>query len=228
MSIRPLSREELREIDRRAARDFGLPTLLLMENAGRGAALILETTLPPDAKIVVVCGMGNNGGDGGVVARHLDGAGFSVRVVRLGDPAKASPDAATQADILQKAAIHQEVWDDRVDSVTLDALFAGADWIVDALLGTGLSRPVEGVSREVIAAMNRSKKPILSLDIPSGLDADRGEPLGDAVQATITATFVAPKLGFGHPGASRSTGRVEVVAIGVPSAILGAFRENFS
>jgi NAD(P)H-hydrate epimerase len=98
-----------------------------------------------------------------------------------------------------------------------------ADWVVDALLGTGLTRPVEGNLRMVIEAMNRSGKPILALDLPSGLDADSGQPLGVAVRARATATFVAPKLGFAASGADAYTGKVTVVDIGVPRAILEPF-----
>ena len=97
---------------------------------------------------------------------------------------------------------------------------AEADWIVDGLLGTGLTRPVEGALRLLIEALNRSGKPILALDVPSGLDADSGVPLGAAVQAHATATFVAAKLGFNAPGASDYTGRVAVIDIGMPRKLL--------
>ena len=100
---------------------------------------------------------------------------------------------------------------------------AEADWVVDALLGTGLSRPVEGHLAAAIEALNRSGKPILALDLPSGLDADTGRPLGVAVRAEATATFVAPKLGFDAPGAAAYTGEVAVIDIGVPRRLLEPF-----
>ena len=108
-------------------------------------------------------------------------------------------------------------------AVSPPGIAAEADWVVDALLGTGLSRPVEGDLAAAIEALNRSRKPILALDLPSGLDADTGRPLGVAVRAEATATFVAPKLGFDAPGAAAYTGRVAVIDIGVPGRILEPF-----
>ncbi len=221
MNLRPLTREEVRSIDRLAAGTYGLPTLVLMENAGRGAAEILRREVPAPARAVIACGMGNNGGDGGVVARHLDAAGYRVTVALFGETGSPSRDASVQIGILSASGVAMATAP--ASPAALDALFAGADWIVDGLLGTGLSRPVEGPLRQAIAAMNRSGRPILALDLPSGLDCDSGEPLGEAVRAAITATFVAPKVGFSRPGASAFTGRVEVVEIGVPRRILGPF-----
>jgi NAD(P)H-hydrate epimerase len=217
MTVRPLSRDEVRSIDRRAADEFGLSTLVLMENAGRGAFEILGGAISPPARVVVACGPGNNGGDGGVVARHLDAAGYAVVVAWFAPADKIAGDANVQHRILEASRIDQRHW---LDATDLDDLFADASWIVDGLLGTGLTRPVEGLLREVIEAMNRSNRPILALDLPSGLDADSGEPLGAAVRATRTATFVAPKLGFSRPGTDAYTGRVDVVAIGVPRRLL--------
>lgn len=223
MILRPLSRAEVRSLDARAADELGLPTLVLMENAGRGAADWLRARLTPDARVVIVCGPGNNGGDGGVVARHLDGWGFDVRVLWFARADRLSADAATQHAILDRSGIVQMMIDGSIDATRLDALFAGADWLVDALLGTGLTRPAEGALAEVIAALNRSGRPILALDLPSGLDADTGRPLGVAVRATATVSFVAPKLGFDWPGgAATFTGDVHVVDLGLPRRLLGS------
>jgi len=227
MRLRPLSREEVRGIDRRAADECGMPTLILMENAGRGAAAWLRDRLATSAdRVVIACGPGNNGGDGGVVARHLDAWGIPVRVVWFAEPGRLRGDAAAQWTIVEKSGIQQSAWDDSVADASprLDALFAGADWVVDALLGTGLTRPVEGTLRNVIEAINRSGKPVLALDLPSGLDADSGQPLGNAVRATATATFVAPKLGFGSPEARNYTGEVVIIEIGAPRRILEPYR----
>jgi NAD(P)H-hydrate epimerase len=223
MEVRPLSREEVRSIDVRAAEEFGLPTLVLMENAGRGAAERLRESLAPGGRVVVACGPGNNGGDGGVVARHLEVDDHPVRVVWFAHAAKLASDAAVQHRILATSGLDQQAWEGPVAPERLDELFRGADWIVDALLGTGLTRPVEGPLRDVIEAMNRSGKPVLALDLPSGLDADTGRPQGVAVRATTTVTFVAPKLGFARPGADAYTGRVYVVGIGVPRRLLEPF-----
>ncbi len=224
MTLRPLSREESRAVDVRA-RDIGLSTLVLMENAGRGACEILLAELPAGARVVVACGAGNNGGDGGVLARHLDARGVDVRVVWFAPLESIAGDARVQHTILAGAEIRQEEWPGPVEPASLEALFAEADWVVDGLLGTGLTRPVEGLYRDVIEAMNRSRRPILALDLPSGLGADSGDPLGEAVRATITATFVGRKLGFARPEAATFTGRVEVVDIGVPRRLLAGFVE---
>jgi NAD(P)H-hydrate epimerase len=260
MTIRPLSRDEVRFIDVQAAQELDMPTVILMENAGRGAAAwIRDQGVPARAKVLILCGPGNNGGDGGVVARHLDLWGYRVQVVWFARANHLKGDAAVQFQILDRAGFDQTCWDDepsiipgRLDALLggtdwvvdallgclddapsiidhlarLDMLLGGADWIVDALLGTGLTRPVEGILRAVIMAMNRSGKPILALDLPSGLDADTGQPLGVAVRAQATVTFVAPKLGFAVAGADTYTGKVTVVDIGVPRAILEAYQVN--
>ena len=221
--LRPLSRDESRAIDVLAA-EIGLSTLVLMENAGRGAADLLDREAAPEARIVIACGPGNNGGDGGVIARHLDARGRAVRIVWFAPKENIARDADVQHHILEASGLDQQTEGDALDDASLDALFHDAEWIVDALLGTGLTRAVEGAMRLVIDAMNRSGKPILAVDVPSGLDADSGQPLGTAVRAAITATFVSAKIGFALPGASAYTGRVEVVAIGVPRRLLEAFR----
>jgi NAD(P)H-hydrate epimerase len=231
MIVRPLTREEVRSIDGRAERELGLSTLVLMENAGRGAAAWLRDRggVSSSARVLIVCGPGNNGGDGGVVARHLDAWGVSVRVAWFARAGQIRGDAAVQRDVLARSGIEQTFEEDAgagsgsggIDR--LDALISEADWVVDALLGTGLTRPVEGTLHATISALNRSGKPILALDLPSGLDADSGRPLGVAVRARATATFVAPKRGFSAPGAGDYTGEVAVVEIGVPRCLLEPF-----
>jgi NAD(P)H-hydrate epimerase len=231
LRLRPLARDEVRSIDARAAAEFAMPTTILMENAGRGAAALLRDrialTTPQATRVLILCGPGNNGGDGGVVARHLELWGFTVQVVWFADPTKLPGDAAVQWDILARSGIGQTAWQEEQASAgpgQLDALLAGAEWVVDGLLGTGLTRPVEGTLKTVIEAINRAGKPVLSLDLPSGLDADHGIPLGVAVRASFTATFVAPKLGFVAPGAASYTGDVHVIEIGVPRRLIEPFQ----
>jgi NAD(P)H-hydrate epimerase len=228
MTIRPLSRAELRSIDKRSAEELGLPTLVLMENAGRGAAAWLAERAPTTTRVLVLCGPGNNGGDGGVMARHLDAWGYPVRVVWFAAADRLRGDAAAQWNILAKSGIDQVAWDLEAtpsadESDRLDALIAQSDWVVDGLLGTGLTRSVEGPLERVIAAINRSGRPVLALDLPSGLDTDTGQPLGIAVRAVATASFAAPKLGFNAPGARDYTGEVVVMDIGVPRCLLEPF-----
>lgn len=252
--MRPMSRQEVRGLDEKAAGELGMPTLLLMENAGRGAASWLAElvgAIPPDAggrpftppptlpdpevphgppppRMLILCGPGNNGGDGGVVARHLDAWGFPVEVVWFARSDQLRGDAAVQWSILARSGIAQSAWfddhpGDAIDPAAIRDLLAGADWLVDGLLGTGLSRPVEGPLRTVIEAINDSGRPAFALDLPSGLDADTGSPLGVAVRAEATATFAAPKLGFNAPGALDYTGKVAVIDIGLPRVLLAPY-----
>jgi NAD(P)H-hydrate epimerase len=223
MNIRPLSRDEVRSIDVVAHDDFLMPTVVLMENAGRGAASWLASKLKPGQKVVIACGPGNNGGDGGVVARHLDAWGFDIHLAWFADLARLKGDAAIQRDILSRSGISSETISETTPDDQIDALWLGADWLVDGLLGTGLTRPVEGLLARAIASMNRSGLPILALDLPSGLDTDTGLPLGEAIRARATTTFVAPKIGFGEPNARTYTGEVVVIEIGVPRALLRPF-----
>lgn len=230
--LRPLSRDEVRALDEHAAVELGLPTMVLMENAGRGAARVLswamsETGLTNQAEplplVVVVCGPGNNGGDGAVLARHLDGAGLArVHVVWTTPPGELRGDAPAQYRILQASGVEQS----RVfDPVELESITRQADWVVDGLFGTGLTRPLlpGDLAGDVVRVINQSGKPVLALDIPSGMDADTGDVAGVAIQARLTATFVAPKHGFFAPGASQWTGRVEIVDIGLPRQLLRRF-----
>ncbi|WP_152052665.1 NAD(P)H-hydrate epimerase [Tautonia marina] len=222
--LRPLARDEVRSIDARAADELGLPTLVLMENAGRGAAECLRVAAGPEPKrVLILCGSGNNGGDGAVVARHLDAWGWPVRVrwTVLADQLRGDP--ATQHAILDRAGFDQRSLTDAND---LDPQLSWADWVVDGLLGTGLTRAVEGSLRDVIEAVNASGKPVLALDLPSGLDCDTGRPLGVAIRARCTTSFVARKRGFDAPGASDWTGAVQVVEIGVPGLLLDPFRSR--
>ena len=231
MRIRPLSRDEVRSIDARCRDDFAVPTLLLMENAGRGAAAWLQGRVESSAVpggidrplVVIACGPGNNGGDGAVVARHLDAAGVDVRIVWFAPREQLRGDAAIQRAIVDRCPIDAVEVGPDVPPEALDRLWDEADWLVDALLGTGLTRPVEGILARAIVSMNRSGRPILALDLPSGLDADSGRPLGDAIRADATTTFVAAKLGFARLGADGYTGQVVVIPIGAPRAALLPF-----
>ncbi|MCS6911533.1 MAG: NAD(P)H-hydrate epimerase, partial [Anaerolineales bacterium] len=160
-----LSRAQVRELDRRAIEEFGVPGVVLMENAGRGAAELL-VRLGARGPVVIACGKGNNGGDGLVIARHLDNRGVGVQVLLLADPAELSGDAATNFRIVQRSGLAVRVWPGAGE---LAAALAGADWVVDALFGTGLRGPVPAPWAEAIAAINAAGRPVLAVDIPSGL-----------------------------------------------------------
>ncbi len=209
-----LSRQQAREIDQRAIREHGMTGLVLMENAGRGCAELLER-LGIDGPVSICTGKGNNGGDGYVIARHLDNAGRLVRVVSAVDP------SALEGD----AAVNHQVWKSGGGAVEVvpvggwDAAVRGSDWIVDALLGTGIGGEVRSPFVEAIDAINGSGGRVLAIDLPSGLDCDTGDRLGRCVRACHTATMVAAKRGLVAEGANEWTGEIHVVDIGIPRSL---------
>lgn len=231
-----LSRDEVRELDRRAIHDFGVPGVVLMENAGRGCAELLMRLNPGRTPTVILCGPGNNGGDGFVIARHLDNHGWPVEVRLFADPNKLSGDAAVNFRPLGASGIAGRPYPDwfasgmgdgvyQRDLAAAPAAWAGG-WIVDALFGTGLSRGIGAPVELAVAAVNASRAPVLAVDIPSGLDCDTGEPLGPTVRAGHTATFVAAKTGFRNPNARAWTGEVHVIDIGAPRALVDEYRNR--
>ena len=180
--------EQVRELDRIAIEERGIPGAVLMERAGSAAFGILRERWPQARRITLLCGIGNNGGDGFVAARRAREAGLDVRVLQLGDAARLHGDALSAAHALQAAGVDIHSWkNQRLDD---------ADVVVDALFGTGLEREVSGVWREAIEAVNASAAPVLALDIPSGLHADSGAALGAAVRADLTVTFIGLKQGL--------------------------------
>lgn len=222
-----LSRDEVRAIDRRAIADFGMPGVVLMENAGRGCA---ELLLGPDGlsrggSVAICCGKGNNGGDGYVIARHLDNHGVRVEVFLACDPAELQGDAAIHFEIIRRSQLSITIASQPADWMALAARLKQADWIVDALLGTGFSgEPREPVAT-AIQTMNASGRPILAIDVPSGFDAETGAAAADCIRATRTATFVALKRGFVEITNSKEfTGPVEVMGIGAPRTLLTSCR----
>jgi NAD(P)H-hydrate epimerase len=221
--MRPLTRSQVREIDRRAIEEFGLPGIVLMENAGRGAAELLHG-LAPGASVAIVCGKGNNAGDGFVIARHLENLGHVVRLLLACDPAELRGDAAIAWRVAEKAGIPTTKLAAATAAEWGRAL-AGADWIVDALLGTGATGAPRGAIATAIEAVNAAARrgaKVFAVDLPSGLDCDTGQPLGPCVRADVTATFVARKVGFDAPAAAPWLGDVHVVGIGAPRALLAA------
>ena len=216
--------EEMRALDRATIEEYGTPGYELMERAGGAATEVLLDWLPPQrdrgARVVICAGPGNNGGDGFVMARRLRRAGFIVGVALLGRAAELRGDAlrAFKAWRGGRTALHEIATED--DVAHLAEWLEGAACVVDALFGTGLKRPVEGLYAAVIGLINACDAPVFAVDVPSGLDADRGQPLGVAVRAAVTATFGFAKVGeVLYPGAEYC-GRLEVVDIGLaPQAI---------
>ena len=214
-----LNRLRTREVDRRAVAEYGLPSLVLMENAGRGVAerLLLHG---PAGPYLICCGKGNNGGDGFVVARHLDNRGWAVRVLLCAEVSDLQGDAKVNFGVLEKTGVPIEVFDREPTSPPWQSLFSSAGCIVDALLGTGASGEPRPPLDEVIEAINAAGVPVLAIDLPSGLDADTGQAARHTVHANQTCTFVAHKPGFFAPGARRFTGDVHVIDIGAPRRLI--------
>jgi len=244
---RPLARAEVRDVDRRAIEEFGLPGVVLMENAGRNAAHLLHAVAGGPATVAIACGRGNNGGDGFVIARHLDLLGHRVRILLACDPAGYAGDAAINhavavrsgLEILPLAEADAAGWEAALAgpvepasaaAKAHGASAAGADsacvtvWIVDALLGTGAAGAPRGPVAVAIDAINARRDTAaartFAVDIPSGMDCDTGAAPGSCIRADLTGTFVARKVGFDAPGADRLTGPVHVLDIGVPRALL--------
>jgi len=246
------SRAQMRAFDKYAIESCHVPGVVLMENAGRGAADVLSAIIakraradsrqtassplrprfptrhiaapgqpasyPLHAKVVVVCGAGNNGGDGYVVARHLMARGADVEVFLASSSEKVTGDARINHDAYIDLGGRLTQLPNGAEGPEFDTALDEADFIVDAIFGTGLDRPIRGPLLDMISAINASEAHVLALDVPSGLDADSGSPLGVAVQADDTVTFAHLKIGLLTPEGARLAGNVHVVDLGVPDA----------
>ena len=241
--MKPLTREQIREIDRRAIEEYGIPGVVLMENAGANAAQLIReqfeiwrkikepraearasaqqptphraSEFAAELQCCIFCGRGNNGGDGFVIARHLSSAGFPVDIILLADPEQLAHDAKTNHDIATKMKIPIR----RFDGQAAGDLVANSQIVVDALLGTGFSGKVRPPIDRAIELINSAAGALkVAIDVPSGLDCDTGRPASATVKADLTVTFVAPKIGFASAG--EYTGKVLVADIGAPRAPL--------
>lgn len=220
--MRALSREEVRRIDRLAIQTLGVSGLVLMENAGRGAADAIGDFLGGSVAskaIAIVAGGGNNGGDGFVVARHLAMRGPKVATFLVCPADKLTPDAAANLDILRKLG-HDVFSVAGEDIGGLAERLRRFDLVVDAVGGTGIRGALRGEMAAAVEAINAAARPVVAIDIPTGLDCDAGTAAGPAVRAALTVTFVARKKGFEAPGARAYTGRVIVADIGIPAEIV--------
>ena len=217
---RVMSREEVRQVDSWAIQEIGVPGVVLMENAGRSCADLIREKLAAveRPRVCIFAGAGNNGGDGYVVARHLLNAGIDTAVVLCGDRRKVQGDAGINLAVLERLGHAPELLDPGDPNVAgrVAALAGHADMIVDALFGTGLQGRLREPHRALIETINALDRPVLAVDIPSGLDCDTGEPLGAAIRAAYTVTFVAVKKGFvASPDATAYTGELYIASIGV-------------
>jgi NAD(P)H-hydrate epimerase len=209
--------KEMRNMDRRATEEYGIPQEILMENAGQAAYYtILKEFGIKNKKFVVFCGVGNNGGDGLVVARKIHSSGGHVKVFIIGDSAKYKGAAKQNFDIVEKIQIKLLYFQDI--SLARDAV-QSADAIVDAIFGTGLDRDVDAIYKDAISVINESQKTVFSLDIPSGVHGDSGRVMGTAVKANYTVTFGLPKTGnLLYPG-FELCGKLYVTHISFPAAL---------
>jgi len=219
-----LSRAQVREVDRLAIQELGIPSIVLMENAGRNAAAIVLKVLEEDCqsplssnRVAVLSGGGNNGGDGYVIARHLANSGVAVTVFSAVEPKKLKGDAAANYEMCTRigvpvlSVINSEQLNEHVTN------WSRAQVIVDALLGTGFCGTVRPNMVHLIERCNDLKQGVVvAVDVPSGLDSDTGELSNATIVAHVTVTFVAQKKGFSNPNAQTHLGRVVVANIGTP------------
>ncbi|HIE04219.1 MAG TPA: NAD(P)H-hydrate dehydratase [Candidatus Latescibacteria bacterium] len=215
---------QMASVDRKAIEEFKIPGLDLMEKAGRAAFRVALDMLKGarGRKVVVVCGRGNNGGDGFVVARLLKGEGAEVRVFLLGERSKVRGDALINLVRAEQVGVQIEEIVGPEGLARLGKVLPNADLVVDAIFGTGFKGKAEGIPAEAISSINSSGKPVLSVDLPSGVEADTGKVHGPAVMADRTVTFGLPKLGQAfHPGKSHC-GVLQVADIGFPEEALGS------
>jgi ADP-dependent NAD(P)H-hydrate dehydratase / NAD(P)H-hydrate epimerase len=215
--MKVVSALQMKKLDRRAIQEFGIPGIVLMENAGRATVEVIDKYFSEMMirKIIVLAGPGNNGGDGLVIGRHLLNRGVDVEAFLLGHKAKVNGDAKVNLELYQKLRPVQELHRQE-DLKKLQTPIDHADLIIDAILGTGVNTEVRGLYRDIIEYINSLPTPVVSVDIPSGVDASTGKVLGSAVYADLTVTFGLPKIGLLlHPGIDR-VGILEVADISIP------------
>jgi hydroxyethylthiazole kinase-like uncharacterized protein yjeF len=215
-----VSRDEVRAFDAWAINELGIPGIVLMENAGRSCAqFIIETlTKVKNPKVCIFCGTGNNGGDGFVIARHLLNAGFAVTVAICGSIAKIKGDARINLDILAGLGFkiaQLDMEQTKIIEAQITKLAGEANMIIDAIFGTGLTGTLRDGYKRLIESINELGCPVLSVDIPSGLDCDTGLSLGASIKANYTVTFVAVKKGFILENTWGYTGDIFLASIGV-------------
>lgn len=212
-----LNSEQAREIDRTYIENIGIPSCVLMEKAAMGVAYAVQSSFRPGDKIVAVCGFGNNGGDGIAAARLLYARGYSVSLYLVGDRKKSTKETKLQLKIARKLGI----------KIIRKCDYSQYNCIIDAIFGVGLSKPITGDLYKEIEKINDSKRPVIAVDIPSGVCADDGKILGIAVQANMTITFGNKKIGtILYPGAEYS-GNVVTWDIDTSTSVLDELPKNF-
>jgi len=220
--MRILNTQQMREADRQTIDEVGIPSVVLMENAGRQAVAAMEAAFDdlPSSKVGVLCGRGNNGGDGFVVARTLAQRGIESIVFLLGSVAEVRGDARTNLEILGRIGVpvveiaNAQEWELHFSEVS------DCDLIVDAIVGTGFHGPVSGLLETVIADVNGLGVPVVAIDLPSGVSADSHDVQGDAIEASMTVTLAAPKIPLILPPADAYGGDLVIADIGIPTSVI--------
>jgi NAD(P)H-hydrate epimerase len=213
-----LTGQQMRNVDRRAIEEMGIPSLELMEAAGLGvvAAFLADCPDAPSRRVVILCGKGNNGGDGLVAARHLAGRGLRPGVFLLSAPDQLKGDAASNLEAARSAGVEVVSVTDESAWREVRATLEGRPYVIDAILGTGVRGGAHGLAARVIEDLNDAAAPVISIDLPSGLDADTSVVEGRAVRAERTYTLCRPKLALVLPPAARMAGDWAVIPIGIP------------
>jgi NAD(P)H-hydrate epimerase len=212
-----VSAKQIQKLDDIAINRFGIPSLALMENAGRAVAAHALGMLKMKKRVCIVCGSGNNAGDGFVAARHLINKGCRVTIVLVGKASSLKNDAAVNFAVLKRLKI--PIVRAGTSAPAAWRKISGADLVIDAIFGVGLNRTIDGPAQKAIAAINAHAGKVLSVDVPSGLDATSGGIHGVCVKADATVTFTLAKMGFGRGEGPAHCGNVLVADIGIPKAL---------
>ncbi len=220
--MRVLDTAQMRDADRRTIDEIGIPSIVLMENAGRAAAGAVEARFAPQdrRRVAVLCGRGSNGGDGLVVARVLAERGAAAVVVLLGRGEDVRGDARTNLDVARRLGLRVAEAPDAAAWQACRPDVAAADLVVDALVGTGLRAPLEGLPAAVVSDLNAARRPVVAVDLPSGLSADSGACIGVSVEARVTVTLAAPKIPLVVSPAAERAGEMVVADIGIPARVV--------
>lgn len=220
--MRVLTAAQMREADRRTIEEIGIPSLVLMENAGRQVVAAMEAVHGDlqEHIVAVLCGRGNNGGDGFVIARTLVQRGVDVSVFLIGRVGDVRGDARVNLDILGRLGVTVVEIADSQDWELHFTEIADSTLIVDAIFGTGLNAPLSGLLETVVADVNGSGIPVVAVDLPSGLSADTHEPIGDSIEAGMTVALAAPKISLVLPPAETRAGDIVIADIGIPQDVI--------
>jgi NAD(P)H-hydrate epimerase len=220
--MRVLNTDQMREADRRTIEDIGIPSVVLMENAGRQAVAAMEAAFEDLAtsRVGVICGRGNNGGDGFVVARTLIQRGIETMVFLLGSVAEIRGDARTNLEILGRIGLTVVEITDAQEWELHSTEISECDVIVDAILGTGFRGRLSGLLETVVADVNSLSAPVVSIDLPTGVSADTQVLEGEAIDASMTVTLAAPKIPLVFPPADSHAGDLVIADIGIPHPVI--------